>query len=171
VTTTFRLRKATFRSTFKQWPCLIRQSIFCSRHMCLNMYSPPQGAQRDLSSTCTRWTHVLTSTIALRLDTSSFDSRISCRQHASVFNFGWDLTDQLCDAGFTTTVLVTREYFEMLNQSTSAPASNGDGFDVEELVIAVRPQSLTPVTDSNVSRVFGFLPAFHYATWECIKPN
>jgi hypothetical protein len=87
------------------------------------------------------------------------------------FNFGWDLTDQLCDAGFTTTVLVTREYFEMLNQSTSAPASNGDGFDVEELVIAVRPQSLTPVTDSNVSRVFGFLPAFHYATWECIKPN
>jgi SAM-dependent methyltransferase len=87
------------------------------------------------------------------------------------FNFGWDLTDKLRAAGFTTTVLVTQDYFEMLNQSVAAPVSNGDGFNVEELVTAARPQDLTPVTDSQVSRVFGFLPAYHYATWECIKPN
>ena len=87
------------------------------------------------------------------------------------FNFGWDLTDKLRAAGFTTTVLVTQDYFEMLNHSVAAPASNGDGFNVDELVTAARPQDLTPVTDSQVSRVFGFLPAYHYATWECIKPN
>ena len=87
------------------------------------------------------------------------------------FNFGWDLTDKLRTAGFRTTVLVTQEYFEMLNRSSAAPASNGDGFNVDELVAAARPQDLTPVTDSKVSRVFGFLPAYHYATWECIKLN
>ncbi len=87
------------------------------------------------------------------------------------FNFGWDLTDQVRAAGFTTTVLVTQEYFDMLNHSTAAPASNGDGFNVEELVAAARPQDLTPVTDIDISKVFGFLPAYHYATWECIKPN
>ena len=87
------------------------------------------------------------------------------------FNFGWDLTDQVRAAGFTTTVLVTQEYFDMLNHSTAAPASNGDGFNVEELVAAARPQDLTPVTDIYVAKVFGFLPAYHYATWECIKPN
>jgi SAM-dependent methyltransferase len=87
------------------------------------------------------------------------------------FNFGWDLTDQLRAAGFTTTILVTQDYFDMVSHVSEAPASNGDGFNVEELVASARPHDLTPVTDKHVSKVFGFLPAYHYATWECIKPN
>jgi len=87
------------------------------------------------------------------------------------FNFGWDLIDKLRAAGFTTTILVTQEYFDLLSSSIPKPASNGDGFNIEELFAAARTQDLTPITDSDVSRVFGFLPAYHYATWECVKPS
>jgi hypothetical protein len=59
----------------------------------------------------------------------------------------------------------------MLSNTADAPASNGDGFNVEELIAAGRPNELTPVTDKYISKVFGFLPAYHYATWECIKHN
>jgi hypothetical protein len=59
----------------------------------------------------------------------------------------------------------------MLNHVTECPASNGDGFNIEDLVAMGQPADLSPVADKYIAKVFGFLPAYHYATWECIKPN
>jgi SAM-dependent methyltransferase len=87
------------------------------------------------------------------------------------FNFGWDLTDKLRAAGFTTNVLVTQDFADMLSHVTECASSNGDGFNTEDLVAMGRPTDLSPVADKYIARVFGFLPAYHYVTWECIKPN
>ena len=50
------------------------------------------------------------------------------------FNFGWDLTDQLRAAGFTTTVLVTDEYDQILRGELDEPDPHGDGFHVDQLM-------------------------------------
>ena len=87
------------------------------------------------------------------------------------FDFGWDLTDQIRNAGFVSSLLVTHDYFDILRGAVPALVSNGDGFNVEELIAKVRIGDLSPVADNNVAKKFGFLPAYHYATWECIKPG
>lgn len=92
------------------------------------------------------------------------------------FNFGWDLTVALREAGFTTQVLVTEEWRDMLTGRTQPPASNGDGFDVEDIVAAAR-RTLDPERDLAVaatrqqSSALGFLPPYHFATWHCHKPR
>lgn len=83
------------------------------------------------------------------------------------FNFGWDLTDQLRAAGFDADVLVTEQYFDWLTGRSPAPASNGDGFVVESLVEHARPNDLIAVAGPAQSSRLGFVPAYHFATWEC----
>ena len=85
------------------------------------------------------------------------------------WNFGWDLTDRVRQAGFTPTVLVTHAYARMLRGEVAAPASNGDGFHLEELVRHARPNDLTPFADDDTAMRLGFLPAYHFATWECVR--
>jgi len=86
------------------------------------------------------------------------------------FNFGWDLTDQLRAAGFTTTVLVTHEYDQVLRGELDAPDPHGDGFHVDQLLEHVRVNELTVVADDAQSRLMGFEPCYHFATWECLRP-
>jgi len=88
-----------------------------------------------------------------------------------VLNFGWDLTDRVRAAGFETRVLVTEEYRDYVAGIVPAPASNGDGFRVEELVAHGRTADLEAVADRRTAHLHGFLPAYHYATWECVKPR
>lgn len=90
------------------------------------------------------------------------------------FNFGWDLIGRLRGAGFTTTALVTEEWFDVLTGRSVAPASNGDGFDVEELVVEARrtldaSADLEVVADRALSLRLGFLPPYHHMTWECVR--
>ena len=84
------------------------------------------------------------------------------------FNFGWDLTDMLREAGFTTTVLVTDAYRRLLT-SGEPGVSNGDGFNVDQLVAAARPGDLTVVADDAQSRLMGFEPPYHFSPWECLR--
>jgi hypothetical protein len=85
------------------------------------------------------------------------------------WRFGWDLTDRLRSAGFTTTVLVTAEYAAMLRGDRRAPAPCGDGFDLDTLVPHPRPTDLVEVADGTWSTLLGFEPAWHFATWECLR--
>lgn len=86
------------------------------------------------------------------------------------WNFGWDLTDRVREAGFTTTVLVTDEYHQVLRGELSEPDSHGDGFQVDSLLRHVRVADLTAVADEEQSRRMGFEPCYHFATWECLRP-
>jgi SAM-dependent methyltransferase len=86
------------------------------------------------------------------------------------WNFGWDLTAMLREAGFVTTVLVTDEYAAVLRGRLPAPDPHGDGFDVDSLVAHARPDDLEVVADSAQSRSMGFEPCYHFATWECLRP-
>lgn len=86
------------------------------------------------------------------------------------FNFGWDLSDQLRTAGFVTTVLVTHEYDQVLRGELDEPDPHGDGFHVDQLIRDVRVDDLTIVATEAESRLMGFEPAYHFATWECLRP-
>lgn len=85
------------------------------------------------------------------------------------WNFGWDLTDRVRQAGFQPTVLVTHAYARMLRSEVAAPAPNGDGFHIDELVRHARPNDVTSFADDATATRLGFLPAYHFATWECVR--
>lgn len=85
------------------------------------------------------------------------------------FNFGWDLTDAVRAAGFEARVLVTADYAAMLGDRTRPPTSIGDGFDLDSLWTHARTEDLETVASQQDSFRFGFLPAHHFATWECVK--
>lgn len=86
------------------------------------------------------------------------------------FNFGWDLTDLLRDAGFTTTVLVTADYLDVLRRGDVDHDPSTDGFHLHTLVEHVRLDDLTVVADAHQARRSGFVPGHHFATWECLRP-
>ena len=86
------------------------------------------------------------------------------------WNFGWDLTDRLRAAGFTTTVLVTDEYDDVLRGELTSQATPGGGFDPAAMLEYVRIADLTPVADTHEARRMGFEPCYQFATWECLRP-
>jgi SAM-dependent methyltransferase len=86
------------------------------------------------------------------------------------FNFGWDLTDRLRDEGFATTVLVTEEYEQVLRSGRTDHDAGLDGFHLDQLIEHVRLDDLTTVATPEQARLVGFLPAHHFATWECLRP-
>jgi SAM-dependent methyltransferase len=86
------------------------------------------------------------------------------------WNFGWDLTDRLRAAGFTTTALVTDEYDDVLRGELSPPDAHGSEFDVASLVRDVRIDDLTRVATTVEARRMGFEPCHQFATWECLRP-
>ena len=90
------------------------------------------------------------------------------------FNFGWDLIGPLRRAGFATHALVTAEWHAMIAGALDAPPSAGDGFDVASLVNGAREhldltRDLVNVADLERSRRYGFVPPYHFMTWECVK--
>ena len=90
------------------------------------------------------------------------------------FNFGWDLVGPLRNAGFTTVALATAEWQAMIAGSLDAPASCGDGFDVEDLVDGARrhldlAHDIESVAGLGQINRYGFIPPYHFLTWECIK--
>jgi SAM-dependent methyltransferase len=87
------------------------------------------------------------------------------------FNFGWDLTDLLRDAGFETRVLIPSGYFEMLHGRRVFPLAVRGGFDLEGLVAAVRLDDLEVVMDDAQAAGLGIRPACHFSTWEAIRPG
>jgi hypothetical protein len=50
------------------------------------------------------------------------------------------------------------------------PAPNGDGFHTDLLAEHARPGDLTAVADDAEAARLGFLPPYHFATWECLRP-
>jgi SAM-dependent methyltransferase len=86
------------------------------------------------------------------------------------WNFGWDLSDRTRAAGFTTTVLVTHEYEQVLRGELDPPDPHGDGFHVDQLIEHARVDDLTVAADDAQARLMGFEPCYHFATWECLRP-
>ena len=86
------------------------------------------------------------------------------------WNFGWDLTDRLRAAGFTSTVLVTNEFAQVLRGELDRPDAHGDIFQIDSLVDHARIGDLTTVADDEEARRMGFEPCFQFATWECLRP-
>lgn len=93
------------------------------------------------------------------------------------FRFGVDLTQQLRKHGFTTTMLVTERWRNVLaGDAQLANGADGGGgeFDLVDILAAAK-QHLTVASDvvaianDEQANKLGFLPAGHYCTWECIK--
>ena len=84
------------------------------------------------------------------------------------WNFGWDLTAMLRQAGFTTTVLVTAAFARLLRGEDEVPLHT-DVFDVADMVRRARPDDLTVVADDAKAAAMGWLPPYHFVTWECIR--
>jgi SAM-dependent methyltransferase len=87
------------------------------------------------------------------------------------FNFGWDLTDLLVDAGFTARVLVPDEYVELLAGRAPAPGSPAEGFHLDQLVADVRLSEIEAALDARTAGHLGIAPPYHFATWEAIRPE
>ena len=85
------------------------------------------------------------------------------------WNFGWDLTDMLRAAGFTTTVLVTAGFARLLTGEVPPPPPDPMDFDVADLVRRVRLDDLTIGADDAEAEAMGWLPPYQFATWECIR--
>jgi SAM-dependent methyltransferase len=85
------------------------------------------------------------------------------------WNFGWDLTDMLRSAGFTTTALVTQQFAEVLRGQQQPPAPDGDIFDVVDMVRHARPADLTVIANDQQATAMGWLPSHQFVTWECRK--
>jgi Methyltransferase domain len=87
------------------------------------------------------------------------------------FNFGWDLTDLVREAGFDTRVLVPVGYFEMLHGRRPFPPSPAHGLDLDQLASAVRLHDLAVVMDDTQAAGLGIRPPFVFATWEAVRPS
>lgn len=85
------------------------------------------------------------------------------------WNFGWDLTAMLRAAGFTTSVLVTADFARLLGGEGTVPTPHGDVFDVASIVSGAQPNDLTVVASAEESDAMGWLPAYQFATWECVR--
>ncbi|HWM18762.1 MAG TPA: class I SAM-dependent methyltransferase [Ilumatobacteraceae bacterium] len=86
------------------------------------------------------------------------------------FNFGWDLTDLLRDAGFDARVLVPAGYSAMLHGRHPFPPSPAEGFHVDELAADVRLDEIETVIDDEQATWLGIRPPYHFSTWEAIRP-
>jgi hypothetical protein len=85
------------------------------------------------------------------------------------FNFGWDLTNELKSSGFRVRVLVTEEFHAMLLDRTRRPTNTDPEFDIVSMWENAPTSDLTIVADQSTSDRYGFFPAHHFVTWECIK--
>ncbi|HRB04923.1 MAG TPA: methyltransferase domain-containing protein [Ilumatobacteraceae bacterium] len=85
------------------------------------------------------------------------------------WNFGWDLIDMVRAAGFTATVLVTKDFSRVLSGRQSVPAPDGDIFDVADMVRHARPDDMTVIATDAQASSMGWLPSHQFVTWECRK--
>ena len=87
------------------------------------------------------------------------------------WRFGYDLTERLRAAGFTTTALVTRTWAELAaSEATGWPDGAVAGeFDVASMLAGVRPADLTVVAEDADAARLGAVPAYMFLTWECLK--
>lgn len=84
------------------------------------------------------------------------------------FNFGWDLTQTIRSAGFAVRVLVTEQFRNVLTNRQVEPADTDPQFDIPSMWRSVVTDDLDVVADARTSDLYGFAPAHHYVTWECI---
>lgn len=85
------------------------------------------------------------------------------------FNFGWDLTNTIRSAGFRVRVLVTEKFENLLANRSIEPPDTDPQFDIASMWHSVVTDDLDIVADARTSDLYGFSPAHHYVTWECIK--
>ncbi|HAP77845.1 MAG TPA: methyltransferase type 11, partial [Acidimicrobiaceae bacterium] len=88
------------------------------------------------------------------------------------WRFGFDLTDQLRAVGFESTLLCTDGWIAAVDEGLSEwPTGTSGEFDVASMLAGVRRADLQSVADDGLSHRFGFLPAYMFLTWECVKPS
>ena len=88
------------------------------------------------------------------------------------WRFGPDLTRRLRDHGFTTTLLCTQPWLDLVDRgATSWPSETSAEFDVDSLLAGTIADDLTSVATTEQGEHRGFLPAYMFLTWECLAPS
>lgn len=86
------------------------------------------------------------------------------------WRFGWDLTERLRAAGFSTTVLITADFYRMLARPPADVPPTSPEFDLASMIRDADVGDLTPMLRHKAAARLGLLPAFQFVAWECIKP-
>jgi SAM-dependent methyltransferase len=88
------------------------------------------------------------------------------------WRFGFDLTEELRAAGFTSRLLCTQDWLDLVRSgATEWPGGTAIEFDVASMLSGVVADDLEVVADAAASTRYGFLPAYMFLTWECIKQS
>jgi SAM-dependent methyltransferase len=93
--------------------------------------------------------------------------------NAPVFwRFGLDFTHRLRKQGFTTTLLVTRDFRRrVLKQDTTWPEGISGEWDPVAMVSSADPADLTVIVDDTVAERSWLRPSYMHTAWECVKPG
>ncbi len=86
------------------------------------------------------------------------------------WRFGFDLTERLRAEGFTTTLLCTQEWADVVaSGATEWATGTSPEFDVASMLAGAAGGEFTVVADGAAAVRNGFLPAYMFLTWECVK--
>lgn len=86
------------------------------------------------------------------------------------WRFGWDLRDQLTAAGFDVDCLVTDDLKRRIAAGDISTGYLGPDCDEVDLLAHADASTLTAVATERDARRYGFLPDYHFITWEARKP-
>ena len=87
------------------------------------------------------------------------------------WRFGFDLSERLRAEGFTTTLLCTQEWAEVVSSGAGECATcTSPEFDVVSMLAGAVGSEFSVVADREATFRNGFLPAYMFFTWECVKP-
>ena len=87
------------------------------------------------------------------------------------WRFGFDLTARLRTHGFITSLLCTRGWSDAVAAGRARwPADTSPEFDVTAMLAGAVHDDLVVVAEAADADRFGFLPAYMFLTWECLRP-
>jgi SAM-dependent methyltransferase len=86
------------------------------------------------------------------------------------WRFGWDLTERCRTAGFTTRVLVTSEFGDLLASGSELIDDCAPEFDLASIRADVRMDDVECVVGSPCAEQLHIQPGYQFAVWECVKP-
>jgi SAM-dependent methyltransferase len=87
------------------------------------------------------------------------------------WRFGWDLTERCRTAGFTTRVLVTAEFGDLLAADSEVVIDCAPEFDLASTRAGVELDDLECVVGSQIAAQLGIQPGYQFAVWDCMKPT
>jgi SAM-dependent methyltransferase len=83
------------------------------------------------------------------------------------WRFGFDLTDQLREVGFSTVLACTSDWYAQATGAEQPPAETSGEFDVPSMIAAVRVPDLAIAFGATESARLGLPPGYQLLTWIC----